>query len=54
MNCVYIIIYYVACVALSYNRLFRHEGVSETGKKVARSTKAAKNVKVFIQNMFFH
>ena len=53
MNCVYITIYYVACVALSYNRLFMHVGVSETGKKVARSAKATKNVEVFIQNMFF-
>ena len=33
--------------------LFMHVGISETGKKVARSSKGAKKVEVFIQNMFF-
>ena len=40
--CIYITIYYVPCVARSCKGSFMHMGVSEIGKKVARSTNAAK------------
>ena len=53
MICVYITIYYGWCVTQSYKPLFMHMRVSEIGKKVAKSTNAAKKVEVFIQNMFF-